>query len=128
MPRSAKNLRKPEENLEEVGPPTLNKMKYYIDAAKACQDDLEQKGLWQAIPERRGRVSPVDEITSEVRFCALRLFAEQPLADGSRSTRLECLGATRRELASARDTAYRRIGVADGGIFSTGMRRIRYGN
>ena len=38
---------------EEVGPPTLNKMKYYIDAAKACQEDLEQKGLWQAIPERR---------------------------------------------------------------------------
>ena len=35
---------------EEVGPPTLNKMKYYIDAAKACQHDLEQKGWRQAIP------------------------------------------------------------------------------
>ena len=38
---------------EEVGPPTLNKMTHYIDAARACQRDLEQKGLWQAIPERR---------------------------------------------------------------------------
>ena len=38
---------------EEVGPPTLNKMKYYIEAARACQHDLEQKGLWQTIPERR---------------------------------------------------------------------------
>jgi hypothetical protein len=38
---------------EEVGRPTLSKMKYYIEQARACQHDLERKGLWQAIPERR---------------------------------------------------------------------------
>ncbi len=38
---------------DEVGRPTLDKMKYYIQQARACQHDLEQKGLWQAIPERR---------------------------------------------------------------------------
>lgn len=38
---------------EEVGPLTLSKMKHFIEAAKACQHELEQKGLWQAIPERR---------------------------------------------------------------------------
>ena len=38
---------------EQLGAPTLNKMKYYIEAAKACQRDLVHKGLWQAIPERR---------------------------------------------------------------------------
>jgi hypothetical protein len=39
---------------EEVGPLTLRKMTYYVAAAKLCQRDLEQKGLWQVIPERRG--------------------------------------------------------------------------
>jgi len=38
---------------DEIGRPTLGKMKYYIQLARACQRDLEQKGLWQAIPERR---------------------------------------------------------------------------
>jgi hypothetical protein len=38
---------------DEVGRPTLDKMKYYIQQARACQHGLEQKGLWQAIPERR---------------------------------------------------------------------------
>jgi hypothetical protein len=47
--RSAAARRK----FEEVGPLTLYKMTYYIDAAKACQQELEQKGLWRAIPERR---------------------------------------------------------------------------
>jgi hypothetical protein len=28
-------------------------MKYYLQAARACQHDLEKKGLWQTIPERR---------------------------------------------------------------------------
>jgi hypothetical protein len=37
----------------EVGAPVLSKMNYYIGAARACQQDLEQKGLWQVIPERR---------------------------------------------------------------------------
>jgi len=39
---------------EEVGPPALKKMEYYIAEAKTCQSDLEHNGLWQAIPERRG--------------------------------------------------------------------------
>jgi hypothetical protein len=38
---------------DEVGRPTLDKMKYYIQQARARQHDLERKGLWQAIPERR---------------------------------------------------------------------------
>ena len=38
---------------DEVGRPTLDKMKYYIQQARIRQHDLEQKGLWQAIPERR---------------------------------------------------------------------------
>jgi hypothetical protein len=38
---------------DEVGRPTLDKMKYYIQLARARQHDLERKGLWQAIPERR---------------------------------------------------------------------------
>ncbi len=38
---------------DEVGRPTLDKMKYYIQQARACQHDLERKGLWQATPERR---------------------------------------------------------------------------
>jgi hypothetical protein len=38
---------------DEVGRPTLDKMKYYIQQARACQHDLERKGLWQTIPERR---------------------------------------------------------------------------
>ena len=41
------------QKFEEIGPPSLNKMKYFLDAAKTCQRDLEQKGLWQTIPERR---------------------------------------------------------------------------
>ena len=38
---------------DEVGRPTLDKMKFYIQQARACQHNLERKGLWQAIPERR---------------------------------------------------------------------------
>jgi hypothetical protein len=38
---------------EEAGSPALDKMKYYLQTARACQHDLETKGLWQAIPERR---------------------------------------------------------------------------
>jgi hypothetical protein len=38
---------------EEAGLPALNQMKYYLQAARACQHDLERKGLWQTIPERR---------------------------------------------------------------------------
>jgi hypothetical protein len=38
---------------EEVVPPALSKINYYVEAARTCQTDLQQKGLWQAIPERR---------------------------------------------------------------------------
>jgi hypothetical protein len=47
--RSAEARRK----FEEAGLPALDKMKYYLQAARTCQHDLEKKGLWQAIPERR---------------------------------------------------------------------------
>ena len=43
---------------EKVGSAALSKMTYYLDAASACQRDLERKGLWQALPERRGRTLP----------------------------------------------------------------------
>jgi hypothetical protein len=51
-----RNRQKSEEarrKFDEVGRPTLDKMKYYIQQARACQHDLERKGLWQTIPERR---------------------------------------------------------------------------
>jgi hypothetical protein len=38
---------------EEIGRPALDKMKYYLEKAEACQHELEQKGLWQVLPERR---------------------------------------------------------------------------
>jgi hypothetical protein len=38
---------------DEVGRPTLAKMKYYLQLARSGQHDLEKKGLWQALPERR---------------------------------------------------------------------------
>jgi hypothetical protein len=47
---------------EQVGPPTLSKMTYYIKAARTCQQDLEQKGLWQAIPERRAEFLQVMQL------------------------------------------------------------------
>jgi hypothetical protein len=53
---------------EEVGPPALNKMTFYIDAARACQRDLEQKGLWQAIPERRAEFLRVMKLIQKCAF------------------------------------------------------------
>jgi hypothetical protein len=53
---------------EEVGPPTLSKMKYYIEAASTCQHDLEQKGLWQAIPERRAEYLRVRQLMQKCAF------------------------------------------------------------
>jgi hypothetical protein len=50
------------EKFEEVGLPVLNKMKYYIQAARACQEDLEKKGLWQTIPERRKEFLQVAQV------------------------------------------------------------------
>ena len=52
----------------EVGPLTLSKMTYYIDAAKACQHDLEAKGLWQVIPERRAEFLRVLQLIDKCAF------------------------------------------------------------
>jgi tetratricopeptide (TPR) repeat protein len=41
------------EKFEKIGPSALEKVTSYIQASRACQQDLEQKGLWKAIPERR---------------------------------------------------------------------------
>jgi hypothetical protein len=54
----------------QVGPPTLSKMTYYLEAAQACRQDLEQKGLWQAIPERRAEFLQVMRLMDK---CALSL-------------------------------------------------------
>jgi hypothetical protein len=42
-----------QKKFEEARLPALNKMKYYLQVARTCQHDLEKKGFWQAIPERR---------------------------------------------------------------------------
>jgi hypothetical protein len=47
---------------EEVGPASLSKMTYYLDGASACQLDLEKKGLWQALPERRAEFLRVQQL------------------------------------------------------------------
>jgi hypothetical protein len=53
---------------EEVGPPVLGKMTYYIEAAKTCQRELEEKGLWQAIPERRAEYLRVMQLIEKCAF------------------------------------------------------------
>ena len=53
---------------EQVGPPTLSKITYYLGAAGACQHDLEQKGLWQAIPERRAEFLRVTQLMQKCAF------------------------------------------------------------
>jgi hypothetical protein len=53
---------------DEVGRPALDKMKYYLDAARACQQDLERKGLWQAIPERRKEFLQVQRLMEKSAF------------------------------------------------------------
>jgi hypothetical protein len=55
---------------EKVGPPALSKMTYYLDAASAGQRDLERKGLWQALPERRGEFTRLMQL---LRKCAFTL-------------------------------------------------------
>jgi hypothetical protein len=52
----------------EVGAPVLSKMNYYIGAARACQHDLEQKGLWQVIPERRAEFLRVLQLIDKCAF------------------------------------------------------------
>jgi tetratricopeptide (TPR) repeat protein len=53
---------------EEVGRPTLDKMKYYIQLARAHQHELEKKGLWQAIPERRKEFLQVAKLMEKSMF------------------------------------------------------------
>ena len=53
---------------EEVGRPTLEKMKYYVQLARAGQHDLERKGLWQAIPERRKEFLQVAQLMEKSTF------------------------------------------------------------
>ena len=55
---------------EKVGTPALSKMTYYLDAASASQRDLQQKGLWQALPERRGEFTRLMQL---LRKCAFTL-------------------------------------------------------
>ena len=43
-------------------------MTYYIDAAKTCQHDLEAKGLWQVIPERRAEFLRVLQLIDKCAF------------------------------------------------------------
>jgi hypothetical protein len=65
------NRQKSEEarkKFEEIGRPALAKMKYYIQSARACQRDLEQKGLWQAIPERRKEFLQVAQLMEKSAF------------------------------------------------------------
>jgi hypothetical protein len=65
---------------EEAGLPALNKMKYYLQAARACQQDLEKKGLWQTIPERRKeflQVAQVLEKSADALAIALQVNRSQ---------------------------------------------------
>jgi hypothetical protein len=55
---------------EQVGPLSLSKMSFYIEAAKSCQRELEQKGLWRAIPERRAEYLMVMRLIEK---CAVSL-------------------------------------------------------
>jgi hypothetical protein len=110
----------------EVGPLTLSKMTYYIAGAKTCQHDLEAKGLWQAIPERRPEFLRVLQLIDKCAFTLSVRFTTQPHPDDSRSTRLERVGRSAgeelrqrrvgggREVSAGRRRAYRR---SPGGSF-----------
>jgi hypothetical protein len=47
---------------DQIGRPALEKMKYYLLAARSCENDLEKKGLWQAFPERRKEFLQVQQV------------------------------------------------------------------
>jgi tetratricopeptide (TPR) repeat protein len=68
---------------EEVGRPTLAKMKYYIQLARAGQHDLEKKGLWQALPERRKEFLQVAQLMDGSAF-ALAVSLQNNRAQMSR--------------------------------------------
>jgi hypothetical protein len=55
---------------EKVGTPALSEMTHYLDAASASQRDLQQKGLWQALPERRAEFTRLMQL---LRKCAFTL-------------------------------------------------------
>jgi hypothetical protein len=52
----------------EVVPPALAKITYYLDAASTCQRSLEEKGLWQAIPERRAEFLRLQKLIDKCAF------------------------------------------------------------
>ncbi len=56
------------EKFAQIGPPALAKMTYYIQASRTCQQDLEQKGLWKAIPERRAEYLRVMQLIDKCAF------------------------------------------------------------
>jgi hypothetical protein len=57
---------------EEIGPPALDKVTYYLQASKDCQRSLELKGLWQVIPERRAAYLKIMQLVDK---CASTLSA-----------------------------------------------------
>jgi hypothetical protein len=46
----------------------LSKITHYLEAASACQHDLERKGLWQVIPERRAEFLRVMQLKQKCAF------------------------------------------------------------
>jgi hypothetical protein len=80
---------------EEAGLPALNKMKHYVQAARACQHDLEKKGLWQSIPERRKEfllVAQLMEKSADALATALQVNRSQMNQDRLGSTIFEATG------------------------------------
>jgi hypothetical protein len=55
---------------DQIGTSALSKMTYYLDAASSSQLSLQQKGLWQALPERRGEFTRLMQL---LRKCAFTL-------------------------------------------------------
>jgi len=53
---------------ERVAGSAVQKMEYYLRTASTCQRDLEKKGLWQAIPERRKEYYQVKQL---LQHCAM---------------------------------------------------------
>jgi hypothetical protein len=56
------------QKFEEVGPLTFSKMTYYLEGAKACQANLEEKGLWKANPERRAEYLQAMQLMQKCAF------------------------------------------------------------
>jgi hypothetical protein len=69
---------------DEVGRPTLAKMRYYIQLARDGQHDLEKKGIWQALPERRKEFLQVAQLMDGSTF-ALAVSLQNNRAQMSRA-------------------------------------------